>query len=57
MNSDIVDYLTVKLLADKTFEAPHIQRVRAAWILAKKKYITLTEKEKQDILRILNDKS
>ena len=57
MNSKIIDYLTVQIVSDKTFEAPYAQRIRAAWILAKKKYITLTDKEKQDILRQLDDKS
>jgi hypothetical protein len=50
MNGEIINYLTVQLLSDKTFEAPYAQRVRTAWIIAKKKYVLLTDKEKQAIL-------
>ena len=50
----IIDYLTVQLIKDTTFKSHYAQRVRAAWILAKKKYSTLTDKEKNEILAKIN---
>jgi hypothetical protein len=48
-DSKIIDYLTVQIMSDKTLECnPHI-RVRTAWILAKKKFLKLSGKEKEKI--------
>ena len=57
LNKDlIVNYLTVKISSDKTFDVHYAKRIRAAWILAEKQYLKLTEKEKQKILDTLAQK-
>tara|TARA_R110000824_G_scaffold265390_1_gene454247 strand:+ start:1970 stop:2149 length:180 start_codon:yes stop_codon:yes gene_type:complete len=55
MKSEIINYLTVQLMEDKSFEAHYAKRIRCAWILAEKKYLTLTHQEKQGILRKLEE--
>lgn len=42
-------------MEDKSFEAHYAKRIRCAWILAEKKYLTLTHQEKQGILRKLEE--
>ena len=51
MKSKIIDYLTVQFMSDKTFRTHYAQRTRSAWILAEKKYKTLTEEQKLGILK------
>ena len=51
MRNKIIDYLTLQFMNDKTFKAHYAQRVRSAWILAEKKYKTLTKQEKTEILK------
>tara|TARA_B100002019_G_scaffold106695_1_gene91703 strand:- start:40195 stop:40377 length:183 start_codon:yes stop_codon:yes gene_type:complete len=52
----IIDYLTVKLIEDNTFQAnPHI-RARTAWIEAKKMFLKLSDEQKQNILRKIHKK-
>tara|TARA_A100001037_G_C15076403_1_gene601961 strand:- start:988 stop:1161 length:174 start_codon:yes stop_codon:yes gene_type:complete len=51
MKSKIIDYLTMQFINDKTFKAHYCQRIRAAWILAEKKYRTLTDEQKSEILK------
>ena len=46
----------MELIEDKSFEAHYAKRIRCAWILAEKKYLTLTHQEKQEILRKLEEK-
>jgi hypothetical protein len=50
MKDKIVNYLTVQILSDKTFEVHYAKRIRAAWLLAENKYKTLTEGEKRKIM-------
>ena len=57
MKDEIVNYLTVKLVSDKSFKAPYAQRIRRAWVLAEKKYETLTAKEKEKILKRIEEKN
>jgi len=57
MNRDsIVNYLTVKIISDKTFDVHYAKRMRVAWILAEKQYLKLTEKEKQKIIEDVSQK-
>ena len=56
MKDEIVNYLTVKLVSDKSFKAPYAQRIRRAWVLAEKKYKTLTAKEKEEIVKKIKGK-
>jgi uncharacterized protein (DUF2164 family) len=51
MKSKIIDYLTVQFISDKTFKCHYAQRIRAAWILAEKRYKTLTKEEKLTIIK------
>lgn len=55
MDEKILNYLIVKHLEDENFEShPHL-RVRSAYILAKKEYLTMTQKEKEIILKIIDN--
>lgn len=56
MKSKIVNYLTVKLMSDKTFDVHYAKRARVAWILAEKQYLKLTEDEKQKIIKELSER-
>jgi len=56
MKSKIINYLTVKIMSEKTFDAHYAQRVRVAWILAEKQYLKLTEDEKQKIIKELSER-
>lgn len=49
MESDIIDYLTVKNLEDSNFEAPASVRVRKAWMLARNKYLHMTPSERREL--------
>ena len=51
MKGKIIDYLTVQVLADKTFKTHYAQRIRSAWILAEKKYAKMSDEEKAEILK------
>lgn len=50
MREEILNYLIVKNLEDKSFNAHVHQKVKLAYILAKKQYEKLTEEQKQKIL-------
>jgi hypothetical protein len=55
MDEKILNYLIVKHLEDENFEShPHL-RVRSAYILAKKEYSNMSDKEKQIILKIIGN--
>ena len=56
MKNRIIDYLTVQLISDKTFRTHYAQRIRSAWILAEKRYKTLTKQEKIEILKEIDKK-
>jgi hypothetical protein len=56
MRNRIIDYLTVQFISDKTFKTHYAQRVRSAWICAEKRYRTLTEQEKTEILKEIDKK-
>ena len=50
MREEILNYLIVKNLEDESFDAHVHQRVKLAYILAKKQYLQLTDEQKQKIL-------
>jgi len=55
MDEKILNYLIVRHLKDEDFEPhPHL-RVRSAYILAKKEYLNMDEKEKETILKIISN--
>lgn len=45
MREKIINYLTLQAMADPDFEAPMMQRVRCALIIAEKKYRSMSEAE------------
>jgi hypothetical protein len=45
MRGKIINYLTLKYLADPDFEAPMMQRIKVAWIMAEKKYRDMSSDE------------
>ena len=50
MRDDIINYLIVKIMKEKTFNVHYAKRARVAWIIAEKQYAKLTEEEKKDII-------
>lgn len=56
MNEKIYDYLIMKHLNDENFKYSPNQRIKAAYILAKKEFAKLTEREKKAILKKINKK-
>ena len=54
MEERIINYLIVKHLEDKEFGADPGQRVKSAYILAKKEYKQMSEAEKEEIIKYLN---
>jgi len=55
MKEKIMDYLTLKYLMDRDFQADPNQRIRTAFILAKKDYKRLTIQDKEKIMKKLGD--
>ena len=55
MKEKIIDHLTMKHLKVDEFNPSCSQRIRTACILAKKDYDKLTEKQKQDILKEIEE--
>jgi hypothetical protein len=55
MKEKIIDHLTMKHLSADEFSPFCNQRIRTAHILAKKNYEKLTEGQKQDILREIEE--
>lgn len=55
MRERIINYLIVKRLEDEEFDAHPHQRVKSAYILAKKEYEKLSETDKQQIIEYLNN--
>lgn len=43
-------------MKEKTFDVHYAKRARAAWILAERQYVKLTEEEKQKIIKDLSKK-
>ncbi len=56
MKEKIIDYLTLTMLLDKEFQSNPNQRIKTAYILAKKAYRKLTEEERQDIWLKIKDR-
>ena len=50
-----MDYLTLKHLMDKDFQADPNQRIRTAFLLAKKDYERLTMQDKAEIMKSFGD--
>jgi hypothetical protein len=56
MRDDIINYLIVKIMKEKTFNVHYAKRARVAWIIAEKQYAKLTEEEKEEIIKELSRK-
>lgn len=56
MKEKIIDHLTMKHLSADEFSPSCNQRIRTACILAKKDYENLTEEQKQDILKEIEER-
>jgi len=56
MKEKIIDYLTLTMLLDKEFQSNPNQRIKTAYILAKKAYRKLNEEEKQEIWLKIKDR-
>ena len=56
MKEKIIDHLTMKHLSADEFNPSCNQRIRTAYILAKKDYDKLTEEQKQDILKEIEER-
>lgn len=54
MREKIINYLTLQAMADPDFDAPMMQRVRSALIIAEKKYRSMTSDELIEIWQKLN---
>ena len=50
MKAKIIDYLTLQNLLDRDFQSQPNQRIKTAFILAKKQYKKLSEEDKRKIL-------
>mgnify|MGYP006892406867 CR=1 FL=1 len=57
MREKILDYLTISYLLDKDFQAHPNQRIRTAYILAKKDYKNLTQEQKDEISEKIKKKN
>lgn len=57
MEERIINYLIVMHLEDKDFNAHPHQRVKSAYILAKKEYKELSEAEKKEIIKYINERN
>ena len=53
MNSDVIDYLTLKYLADPEFDTPVGRRMKIAFIMAKKDYEKMNEEEVRQLEKII----
>lgn len=56
MKEKIIDHLTMKHLSADEFNPSCNQRIRTACILAKKDYDKLTEEQKQDMLKEIEER-
>lgn len=57
MKEIIIDYLIIKHLNAEDFAYSPNQRIKAAYILAKKEFKKLTEKQKAKLLKEIKDQS
>jgi hypothetical protein len=57
MKEKIIDYLIVKHLNAEDFNYNPNQRIKAAFILAKKEFKKLTEEQKNKLLKKINNQS
>lgn len=55
MKSEIINYLTLLIMKDQSFEPNPSRRVRSAWLLAERQYRKLTEKQKQNLIKKINE--
>jgi len=56
MKEKIMNYLTLKRLLDREFQSQPNQRIKSAYLLARKDYDKLTEDQKKEIItKIEND--
>ena len=47
--NDIIDYLTLQHLGDPNFNTPVGQRIKIAFIMAKKAYEKMSEEERREL--------
>jgi hypothetical protein len=57
MRDDIINYLIVRIMKEKTFNVHYAKRAGVAWAIAEKEYKKLTEEEKQKIIEELSRKN
>lgn len=50
MKEKIMNYLTLKRLLDREFQSQPNQRIKSAYLLARKDYDKLTEDQKKEII-------
>jgi len=55
MKEKIIDYLTLLKLKDREFQSYPNQRIKSAYILARKAYKLLSNKEKEEIAQLIKD--
>jgi len=55
MEERIINYLIVKHLENQDFSAHPHHRVRSAYILAKSEYSNMSESQKQEIIKYLDN--
>lgn len=51
MNNKIIDYLTLEFARDENINFSVGRRIREAFVLARKKYQSMSEKEKKEMLQ------
>lgn len=56
MKNKIINYLTLLILRDQSFEPNPSRRIRSAWMLAKSQYEDMTEKQKNNLIKTINAK-
>lgn len=56
MKEKVIDYLTLSILLDRDFQSNPNQRIKSAYILAKKEYSKLTEAQREEIQRKIENK-
>lgn len=53
MKEEIIDHLTLLILRDREFQSHPNQRIKSAYILARKAYSTLSNQEKEKIVEVI----
>ena len=56
MNNKIIDYLTLEFARDESINFAVGRKLKEAFQLAKKKYNSMSEKEKEELLKKIKEK-